>query len=394
MLDRTVYVDNAATTKLDEAVLKDMLPYFTEIYGNPSSLHSTGVEALKVLTKAREDIAEALNCEAKEIYFTSGGTEADNWAVRGAAYARMKKGKHIITSAIEHHAVHHPLKILEKEGFEVTYLPVYENGIVRVEDVKRLIRDDTILVTIMLANNEIGTIQPIKEIAEITREKGILLHTDAVQAVGQIPVDIKDLNVDLMSFTAHKLYGPKGIGALFIRNGVVINRFMEGGAQERNRRAGTENIAGAVGFASAVKRAVASLEENSAKLTKMRDRLIKTVLTTIPYTRLNGDAEKRLPGNANFSIEYIEGESILLMLDLNKISASSGSACTSGSLDPSHVLLALGLSHEVAHGSLRISLGHNNTEEDIDYILEVLPKITKTLRNMSPLWEKVEKREN
>ena len=391
-MTKTVYVDNAATTKIADSVIDDMLPYLKDVYGNPSSLHSAGREAKKVMEDARADIAAALHCEPGEIYFTSGGTEADNWAIFGTAYSKIKKGNHIITSAIEHHAVLHTLQTLEKQGFEVTYLPVGIDGIVSIEDVKNAIREDTILITIMYANNEIGTIQPISEIAEIAREKKILFHTDAVQAVGSLPIDIKELGVDMLSFTAHKIYGPKGIGALFIKKGVLIDRFMQGGAQEKNRRAGTENIAGIVGFASALSSAVAHLDENAQRLIKMRDRLIKEVLATIPYTRLNGHPDKRLPGNVNFSIEYIEGESILLMLDLNGICASSGSACTSGSLDPSHVLLALGLTHEVAHGSLRISLGHSSTEEDIDYILEVLPKIVERLRNMSPLWEKVQKK--
>lgn len=389
MADRTIYFDHAATTPLKKEVLNEMMPYLTNEYGNPSTIYKLGREAKKAVELARERVAKALNADIQEIFFTSGGTESDNWALKGVAFANKNKGKHIITTAIEHHAVLHPLKYLESLGFEVTYVPVEPNGIVSPEKIKEAIRDDTILISVMLANNEIGTIQPVREIAKIAKEKGVIVHTDAVQAVGQISVDVKDLGVDLLSLSGHKFYGPKGVGALYIKKGTKIHPFSHGGAQERNRRAGTENVAGIVGLGKAIELAIANLEEHASKLIKLRDKLIDGVLSKIDYVRLNGDRKNRLPNNANFSFEFIEGESLLLLLDMKGIAASSGSACTSGSLDPSHVLLAIGLEHEVAHGSLRITLGDDNTEEDIDYLLEVLPEIVSRLREMSPLYEKV-----
>ncbi|WAM32460.1 cysteine desulfurase NifS [Caldicellulosiruptor naganoensis] len=391
MQEKIIYFDHAATTPLKKEVLEEMMPYLTEQYGNPSTIYKLGREAKKVIELARERVAKALNAEVQEIFFTSGGTESDNWALKGVAFANRDKGKHIITTTIEHHAVLHPLKYLEGLGFEVTYVPVEPNGIVDPQKVKEAIRDDTILISVMLANNEIGTIQPVKEIARIAKERGIIVHTDAVQAIGQIPVDVKDLDVDLLSLSAHKFYGPKGVGALYIKKGTKIHPFSHGGAQERNRRAGTENVAGIVGLGKAIELATANLTEYASRLQKLRDKLIDGVLSKIDYVRLNGDRYNRLPSNANFSFEFIEGESLLLMLDMKGIAASSGSACTSGSLDPSHVLLAIGLEHEVAHGSLRITLGEDNTEEDIDYLLEVLPEIVSRLREMSPLYEKVKK---
>jgi len=391
MEGKIIYFDHAATTPLKKEVLDEMMPYLTEQYGNPSTIYKLGREAKKAVELARERVAKALNADIQEIYFTSGGTESDNWALKGVAFANKDKGKHIITTTIEHHAVLHPLKYLEGLGFEATYVPVEPNGIVDPQKIKEAIRNDTILISVMLANNEIGTIQPVKEIAKIAKEKGIIIHTDAVQAVGQIPVDVKDLGVDLLSLSAHKFYGPKGVGALYIRKGTKIHPFSHGGAQERNRRAGTENVAGIVGLGKAIELATQNLSEYVAKLQKLRDKLIDGVLSKIDYVRLNGDRYNRLPNNANFSFEFIEGESLLLMLDMKGIAASSGSACTSGSLDPSHVLLAIGLEHEVAHGSLRITLGEDNTEEDIDYLLEVLPEIVSRLREMSPLYESVKK---
>ncbi|ADQ05003.1 cysteine desulfurase NifS [Caldicellulosiruptor owensensis OL] len=391
MEGKIIYFDHAATTPLKKEVLDEMMPYLTEQYGNPSTIYKLGREAKRAVELARERVAKALNADIQEIYFTSGGTESDNWALKGVAFANRDKGKHIITTTIEHHAVLHPLKYLEGLGFEVTYVPVEPDGIIDPQKIKEAIRNDTILISVMLANNEIGTIQPVKEIAKIAKEKGIVIHTDAVQAVGQIPVDVKDLGVDLLSLSAHKFYGPKGVGALYIKKGTKIHPFSHGGAQERNRRAGTENVAGIVGLGKAIELATQNLSEYAAKLQKLRDKLIDGVLSKIDYVRLNGDRYKRLPNNANFSFEFIEGESLLLMLDMKGIAASSGSACTSGSLDPSHVLLAIGLEHEVAHGSLRITLGEDNTEEDIDYLLEVLPEIVSRLREMSPLYESVKK---
>ncbi len=386
---RGVYMDHAATTYTKKEVLEEMLPFFTEYFGNPSSVHKYGRDVRKHVDTARERVAKALGALPEEIYFTAGGSEADNWAVKGIAYANKSKGNHIITTNIEHHALLHTCEYLEKEGFEVTYLPVDEDGLVSVEDVKNAITDKTILISIMYANNEIGTIQPIEEIGKLAREKGIYFHTDAVQAVGSVKIDVKEQNIDMLSLSAHKFYGPKGIGVLYVRKGVKLINFVHGGAQERGRRAGTENVPGIIGLGKAIELATENLEESSKRIMGLRDKLIKGVMDKIPYTRLNGHSVKRLPGNANFSFQYIEGESLLLNLDMKGIAGSSGSACTSGSLDPSHVLLAIGLPHEIAHGSLRLSLGAVNTEEDIDYVLEVLPEIVERLRQMSPLYEKV-----
>lgn len=391
---RKIYADNAATTAVSKTVLEKMMPYFTEVYGNPSSLYQIGGEAKKALENARESIAKNLGAaHANEIYFTSGGSESDNWAIKGVCNALKAKGKkHIITSKIEHHAVLHTCAALEKEGFEVTYLDVYENGIVKPEDVENAIREDTALVTIMYANNEIGTIQPIAEIGAICKKHNVIFHTDAVQAAGYVKINVVDENIDLLSMTAHKIHGPKGCGCLYVRRGVRINTLVEGGAQERGKRAGTENVAGAVGLAAALQEAVDTMDERSKKLTELRNKLIDSLLK-IERSRLNGDREKRLPNNINMCFEGIEGESLLLKLDLNGISASSGSACTSGSLDPSHVLLALGLPHEIAHGSMRLSFNEEITEEDINYIAEIVPQIVDYLRNMSPLWEKIKAEE-
>ena len=389
-MNRKVYADNAATTAVSPEVLEAMLPFYKEVYGNPSSLYSLGQEAKAPLEEARETVARCLGAEAREIYFTSCGTESDNWAIKGAAHAMKKKGKtHIITSAFEHHAVLHTCQALEKEGFTVTYLPVHENGIVRPEELEAALTENTGLVTIMYANNEIGTIQPIPEIGAICKRHGVLFHTDAVQAAGQVPIDVQEQNIDLLSLSGHKLHAPKGVGALYIRSGVVIQNLLDGGAQERGKRGGTENVASIVGLATALKRACATMEERRVKLTAMRDKLIDG-LSKIERCRLNGDREHRLPGNVSFCFQGVEGESLLLMLDLKGISASSGSACTSGSLDPSHVLLAIGLPHEVAHGSLRLSFGDENTMEDIDYILETVPPIIERLRSISPLWDAIQ----
>lgn len=387
---RKVYADNAATTALDKRVLDDMMPYLTEIYGNPSSLYQTGAIAKEAVENAREKIAKLIGASSPlEIYFTSGGSEADNWAIKGICSALKAKGKnHIITSKFEHHAVLHTCQALEKEGFEVTYLDVYENGIVKVEDVKNAIKDTTALVTIMYANNEIGTIQPIEEIGRVCRENKVIFHTDAVQAVGNVEINVAEQNIDMLSLTGHKFHGPKGCGALYVRRGVRPDRLIDGGGQERTRRAGTENVAGIVGLASALELAISTMDERNARLTKMRDRLIDGLLK-IERSRINGDRVKRLPGNVNMCFEGIEGESLLLKLDMAGISASSGSACTSGDLDPSHVLLSIGLPHEIAHGSMRLSFSDDNTEEDIDYILEQVPPIVDYLRMMSPLWEKI-----
>lgn len=382
---KRIYLDNAATTPVDEVVLAEMLPYFTEKYGNPSSIYEEGREAKRGVEAARLQIAQALNADPKEIYFTAGGSEADNWAIKGIAMKNVKKGNHIITTEIEHHAVLHTCEYLEKTGFEITYLPVDKDGLISLDDLKNAIRDETILVSIMFANNEIGTIEPIREISEIVKAKGIIFHTDAVQAFGNIPVDVKELNVDLLSISGHKIYGPKGIGALYVRKGVPIENLIHGGAQERRRRAGTENTAGIVGFGKAAKMAVTNLEENSAHLQKLRDALIKGVMEKIPQVRLNGHPVKRLPGNANFCFDYIEGESILLSLDLLGIAGSSGSACTSGALDPSHVLLAIGLPAGIAHGSLRLTISKHTTMEDIDYVINHLVEIIERLRKMSPI---------
>ena len=388
-MKRFVYADNAATTKISDSVFQSMVPYLTEKYGNASSIYGLARESRRAIEAAREKVAAALGAEAREIFFTSCGTESDNWAVKGAAHAIAKKGKkHIITTVFEHHAILHTCQTLEKEGFEVTYLPVEANGIVSVEKVKAAIRPDTALVSIMYANNEIGTIQPIPEIGAVCKEKGVLFHTDAVQAVGTVHINVKEQNIDMLSLSGHKLHAPKGVGALYVRKGIVLPNLIDGGGQEKGKRAGTENTAYIVGLGTAIEEAVAAIDEKTLKLIAMRDRLIENLLQ-IPRTRLNGDPVKRLPGNVNISFEGIEGESLLLMLDMQGICASSGSACTSGSLDPSHVLLAIGLAHEVAHGSLRLSLSDVNSEEDVDYILEVLPPIVERLRSMSPLWERI-----
>ncbi len=389
---KQVYLDNAATTPVKEEVLNEMIPYFTERYGNPSSIYRLGRETRIAIDEAREKVANAIVANSREIFFTGGGSEADNWAIKGIAYANREKGNHIITSKIEHHGVLHTCEYLGKNGFEITYLDVDENGIVDIEQLKSSITDRTILISIMFANNEIGTIQPIKTIGSIAKEKNIYFHTDAVQAIGNIEINVKDLNVDLLSMSAHKLYGPKGVGALYIRQGVKIHPHIHGGAQEKNRRAGTENIPAIVGLGKAIELAYETLDAHNEKLKKLRDKFISDITNRIDYVKLNGHRENRLPGNVNFSFEFIEGESLLLSLDMVGISASSGSACTSGSLDPSHVLLAIGLPHEIAHGSLRLTLGDFNTEEEIDYVVENLVKIVDRLRQMSPLYENFNKR--
>ena len=383
-MDR-IYLDNAATTAVSPEVLEAMLPYFTQCFGNPSSIHSTGRDARRVVDAARRQVAAAIGAQPQEIYFTAGGSESDNWAIKGTAFAKKSRGNHIITSAIEHHAVLHTCAWLEKQGFEVTYLPVDEFGRVRVEDVEKAITDKTILITIMAANNEIGTIQPIAEIGKLAHDKGILFHTDAVQAIGAMPIDVNAMHIDMLSMSGHKFHGPKGIGALYIRKGVKIDQYLHGGAQERGQRAGTENLAGIVGMGKAIEIATQHLEENAARLTILRDKLIDGILAEIPDVRLNGHRTQRLPNNVNVSVRYVEGEALLLRLDLAGIAGSSGSACTSGSLDPSHVLLAIGLPHEIAHGSLRLSLGTDTTEAEIDEVLDKLPGIVKNLRDMSPL---------
>lgn len=380
-----VYMDNAATTKLSPDVLNAMMPYLTDIYGNASSVHAFGREAREGVEHARNQVAAAINASPDEIFFTAGGTESDNMAIKGVAHKYAKKGKHIITTAIEHHAVLHTCEALEKEGYEVTYLPVDEDGLISVEQVKAAMRDDTLLVTVMFANNEVGTIEPIAEIGALCRERNVLFHTDAVQAVCHVPIDVKVMNIDLMSISAHKFHGPKGIGALYCRKGIVLEPVIVGGAQERKRRAGTENVAGIVGLGAAIERAHKNMSADMARVSALRDKLISGILKNIPYVKLNGHPTQRLPQNVNFSIRYIEGESILLMLDINGIAASSGSACTSGSLDPSHVLLAMGIPHEIAHGSLRLTLSDMTTDEEVDYVLETLTKIVKRLRDMSPL---------
>lgn len=386
---KSIYLDNSATTPLKPEVLNAMLPYLKECYGNPSSIYKIGREAKAAIDAARKQVADALGADVKEIFFTGCGTEADNWAISGIARAKAKRGKHIITSKIEHHAVLHTLQNLEKQGYEVTYLDVDEYGKISLDDLRSSIRPDTILITIMTANNEIGTIEPIAQIGEIAKEHNVVFHTDAVQAIGSIKINVAEMNIDMLSLSAHKFSGPKGVGALYIRNGVRPEIFMHGGAQERARRAGTENVASIVGLGKAIELATKNLDEKAAKIKALRDRLIKEIPEKIPYVKLNGHPTDRLPGNVNFSFNFIEGEALLLMLDLNGIAASSGSACTSGSLDPSHVLLALGLPHEIAHGSLRLSIGEVNTEEDINTVLEVLPNIVQKLRDMSPLYEKV-----
>lgn len=389
----TVYADNAATTQMSDSVLKAMMPLLTDIYGNPSSLHSVGQIAKEHLEAARETVAECIGADPKEIYFTSGGSEADNQAIRSAAYIGARKGKkHIISSKFEHHAVLHTLDALKKEGFEVTLLDVYSNGIVKPEDVANAITDETCLVTIMTANNEIGTIQPIAEIGKICKDKGVLFHTDAVQAVGHIPVNVKDMNCDMLSVSAHKFHGPKGVGFLYARKGILLTNIIYGGAQERNKRAGTENMASIVGMATAIKDATDHLQENAEKVTAMRNRLIDG-LKGIERSRINGDLEHHLPGTLNMCFEGIEGESLLLLLDAKGICASSGSACTSGSLDPSHVLLSIGVPVEIAHGSLRLSISEYNTMEQMDHIVKSVPEVVSYLRSISPVWEKIKKEE-
>ncbi len=384
MNDR-IYLDNAATTAVSPEVLETMLPYFTQVFGNPSSIHGTGREAGKAVDIARKQVAAAIGAQPQEIYFTAGGSESDNWALKGTAFAKKNKGNHIITTAIEHHAILHTCKWLEKQGFEVTYLPVDETGLVDPADVEKAITDKTILISVMTANNEIGTIQPIREIGAIAKAHGISFHTDAVQAIGAVKIDVNEMNIDMLSMSGHKFHGPKGIGVLYVRKGLRLDTLIQGGAQERGQRAGTENLAGIVGIGKAIELATANLEENAARMTVLRDKLINGILTSVPDVRLNGHPTKRLPNNCNVSIRYIEGEAMLLRLDLAGIAGSSGSACTSGSLDPSHVLLAIGLPHEIAHGSLRLTLGTETTEADIDEVLRVLPGIVKDLRAMSVL---------
>ena len=384
---KNVYMDYSATTFVKPEVLEEMLPYFTEKFGNPSSFYGISRETKKAIDKAREQVAKTLNCRPDEVYFTGGGSEADNWAIKGIASAHKNKGNHIITTKVEHHAVLHTCEYLEKNGFDVTYLDVNEEGFINLEDLKNAITDKTILVSIMFANNEIGTIQPIKEIGEICSEKKVFFHTDAVQAVGNVPVDVKEMNIDMLSLAGHKIYGPKGIGVLYIKKGIKIDNLIHGGGQEKNRRAGTENIASIVGLGKALELATDNLEEHMKKMIALRDKLMDGLLE-VPYTRLNGPrGDKRLPGNVNVCFRFIEGESILLSLDFKGVCASSGSACTSGSLDPSHVLLAIGLPHEIAHGSLRLTMGEGSTQEDVDYVLDVVPPIIERLRNMSPLWD-------
>ena len=388
MEKRRLYMDYSATTPVKQEVLDEMMPYLTNYFGNASSFHTFGREAKNALDKAREQVANLINAKSNEIYFTAGGTESDNWALEGVAFSHRDKGNHIITSKIEHHAILHTCEYLEKHhGFEVTYLDVDSEGKIRLEDLEAAIKDTTILITIMFANNEIGTVQPIKEIGKIAKKHKIIFHTDAVQASGNIAIDVKELNVDLMSMSSHKIYGPKGIGALYIKTGTKLHTFVHGGAQERRRRAGTENIPSIVGYGKAAEIAKTNIENHINTLTTLRKKLIDGILEKIPYTRINGSMEDRLPGNVNFSFEFIEGEGILLMLDMLGIAASSGSACTSGSLDPSHVLMAIGLPHEIAHGSLRLSIGDFTTEEDIDYIIEHLPAVIERLRSMSPLYD-------
>lgn len=384
---KSIYFDNAATTRLDDEVLQEMLPYLKENYGNASSIYKLGRESRKAVEESRERIAKVLNCKPNEIYFTAGGSESDNTAIKGIAKSNKKKGNHIITSKIEHPAVLETCKQLEKEGFEITYISVDENGIVDLEELKKSIKPTTILITIMFANNEIGTIQPIEEIGKIAKENNIYFHTDSVQAVGNVKIDVQKLNIDSLSLSGHKFYGPKGIGALYVKTGVKFEKFIDGGHQERNKRAGTENVAGIVGIGKAIELTYENLDEHNKKIKELRDYYVEQVKEKIPYIKINGDMEKRLPGNSNISFRFIEGEGLLLNLDLKGICASSGSACTSGSLDPSHVLLAIGLPHEIAHGSLRISIGKYNTKEEIDYLVENLVEIVNRLREMSPLWE-------
>lgn len=394
MEKRFIYADNAATTAVSEKVLNAMLPYFLKNYGNPSSIYELGRNAQRDIENARERIAAALGADAGEIYFTSCGSEADNWALKATAERLSKKGKkHIITSVFEHHAILHTCEYLEKRGFEVTYIPVSDKGLVNPEDVRNAIREDTAIVSIMYANNEIGTIQPIEEIAAICHEKKVLFHTDAVQAVGHVEIDVHKQGIDMLSLSGHKIHAQKGVGVLYVKKGIPVTNFMHGGGQERGKRAGTENVPAIMGLAVAVEEATKDIAEKAAVITPRRNRLIDGLLK-LPYTRLNGDRDKRLPGNLNISFEGLEGESLLLMLDMYGICASSGSACTSGSLDPSHVLLSIGLKHEVAHGSLRLSIDETTSDEDVDYILEVVPKVVDKLRSMSPVWEKMMKGES
>lgn len=385
---KQIYFDNSATTRLDDDVLKEMMPYLTEEYGNASSIYKLGRNTRAVVETAREKIAKTINAEPEEIYFTASGTESDNTAIRGIAYGNQKKGNHIITSKIEHPAVLETCKQLEKEGFEVSYIDVDENGIIDLEQLKNSIKDTTTLISIMFANNEIGTIQPIKEIGKIAKENNIYFHTDSVQAVGSLKINVKEMNIDSLSMSAHKFYGPKGIGALYVKKGVAFQKFMNGGHQEKNKRAGTENVPAIVGMGKAIEIAYRDLEEHTKQIKELRDYYVEQVQKRIPYIKINGDIEKRLHGNSNISFRFIEGESLLLNLDLKGICASSGSACTSGSLDPSHVLLAIGLPHEIAHGSLRISIGKYNTKEEVDYLVDNLVEIVERLRNMSPLYDK------
>ena len=382
-----IYLDNAATTKTSKEVVDAMLPYFTEDYGNPSSIYEIGQRSKEAITKAREQIAQVIGAKTEEIYFTAGGSESDNWALKEAFEAYSGKGNHIITTKIEHHAILHTCEYLEKQGARITYLDVDENGLVDLEELQKAICPETILISVMFANNEIGTIEPVKEIGMIAKEHGVLFHTDAVQAFGQVPIDVDEMNIDMLSSSAHKINGPKGISILYIRKGVKIRSFVHGGAQERKRRAGTENVPGIVGYGVAAKRAAESMEERTKKERELRDYLIERVLKEVPYVKLNGDPVKRLPNNMNFSFRFIEGESLLIMLDMKGIAGSSGSACTSGSLDPSHVLLAIGLPHEIAHGSLRLTLGEDITKEDLDYTLEQIKEIVGRLRELSPLYE-------
>ena len=386
-MKKTIYLDNAATTKTRPEVVEAMLPYFTEYYGNPSSVYESATPSKKAIAEARETIAKSLGAKTNEIYFTAGGSESDNWAIKATAEAYESKGKHIITSKIEHHAVLHTCEYLEKRGFEITYLDVDENGTVKLDELKKAIRPDTILISIMFANNEIGTIQPIKEIGEIAKEHGIIFHTDAVQAYAHVPINVDEYHIDMLSVSGHKFNGPKGIGFLYIRTGLKLRSFIHGGSQERKRRGGTENVPGIVGIGKAVEIAMANLAERTAYEVELRDYLIDRVLSEVPYVRLNGHRTNRLPNNANFAFQFIEGESLLIMLDMQGICGSSGSACTSGSLDPSHVLLAIGLPHEIAHGSLRLTLSEETTKEDIDFTVDEIKKIVEKLRSMSPLYE-------
>ena len=388
-MKKLVYMDNSATTPVKQEVLDEMLPYFNIKYGNPSSIYSLGSHSRTAVETSREKIGSTINAKGKEIFFTAGGTEADNWAIKGVAYANKEKGNHIITSKIEHHGILHTCEYLEKQGFEITYLDVDEYGVIDLNQLKESITEKTILISIMFANNEIGTIQPIKEIGKIAKENGVYFHTDAVQAIGHIKIDVDELNIDMLSMAAHKFYGPKGIGALYIRQGVKIDSLITGGAQERNRRAGTENVPGIVGMGKAIELAYENLDEKNEKLIYLREKLIKGIFDNIDYVRLNGHPTNRLPGNVNICFEFIKGESLLLSLDMEGIAGSSGSACTSGTLDPSHVLLSIGLPHEIAHGSLRLSLGDFNTEDEVNYVVEKLIGIVARLMAMSPLYEKV-----